>query len=72
MRQDSKVKEQQRKATRITELPANGIESMHFAYKVKGGDDVMRPVRVFDDGKKTFIEFPSTMAIGPCRKSAEE
>jgi type IV secretion system protein VirB9 len=48
--------ELQRKATRIAELPANALESMHFAYRVKGGDDTMRPVRVFDDGKKTYIQ----------------
>jgi type IV secretion system protein VirB9 len=67
-------KEQQREATRIAELPANAVESMHFAYKVKGGDDVMRPVRVFDDGKKTYIqmnpavknrEAPVLVIVGP-------
>lgn len=54
--QREQQKEQQRKATSVAELPANAIETMHFAYRVKGGDDVTRPVRVFDDGKKTYIQ----------------
>ena len=44
-----------------------------FDYRVKGGDDY-RPVRVFDDGKKTYIqmgpqaknrEVPALVIIGP-------
>ena len=49
-------KEQQAKSTRIAELPGNGVESMFFKYRLKGGDDTIRPVRVFDDGKKTYIQ----------------
>ncbi len=66
--------EQKRKATQIAELPPNAIESMHFDYRVKGGDDATRPVRVFDDGEKTYIqmgpdtknrEVPALVIIGP-------
>lgn len=40
-------------------LPAMlAVEKMNFDYKVKGGDEHMRPVRVFDDGAKTFIQMP--------------
>ena len=49
-------KAQQSKSTRIAELPANAVESMFFNYRLKGGDDTIRPVRVFDDGKKTYIQ----------------
>jgi type IV secretion system protein TrbG len=49
-------KEQQMKSTRIAEMPSNAIESMFFNYRLKGGDDSIRPVRVFDDGKKTYIQ----------------
>ena len=49
-------KDRQNKSTRIAELPANGVESMFFDYRLKGGDDSIRPVRVFDDGKKTYIQ----------------
>jgi type IV secretion system protein VirB9 len=52
----AKQKERDRKQTQIAELPANAVESMNFAYKVTGGDTTMRPVRVFDDGRKTYIQ----------------
>ena len=44
------------KSTRIAEMPPNAIESMFFNYRLKGGDESIRPVRVFDDGKKTYIQ----------------
>ena len=46
---------------------------MFFNYRVKG-DDTIRPIRVFDDGKKTYIqmsevaknrEAPAHVVIGP-------
>ncbi len=49
-------KEKQAKTTRFAELPPNAIDSMNFGYRLKGGDDNIRPVRVFDDGKKTYIQ----------------
>jgi type IV secretion system protein TrbG len=67
-------KAQETKATRITELPPNAVDSMYFNYRLKGGDDNIRPVRVFDDGKKTYIqisqaarnrEAPVLVVIGP-------
>jgi type IV secretion system protein VirB9 len=67
-------KEQARRASQIAELPPNALESMCFDYRVKGGDDSTRPVRVFDDGKKTYIqmgpvaknrEVPALVIIGP-------
>jgi P-type conjugative transfer protein TrbG len=52
-------KDQQNKTTRIAELPPNAVESMYFNYRLKG-DDSIRPVRVFDDGKKTYIQISDT------------
>jgi len=49
-------KERERKQAQIAELPANAIESMNFAYSISGGDVTMQPVRVFDDGRKTYIQ----------------
>jgi type IV secretion system protein VirB9 len=40
----------------ITELPRNAIESLCFDYRVKGKGDALNPIRVFDDGQKTFIQ----------------
>ena len=66
-------KAQQIKSTRIAELPPNAVDSMFFNYRVKG-DDIIRPIRVFDDGKKTYIqmsevaknrEAPVLVVIGP-------
>jgi type IV secretion system protein TrbG len=42
-----------------------GIETLNFAYRVRtvrGFNPRWRPVRVFDDGQKTYIEFPPAMA----------
>jgi type IV secretion system protein VirB9 len=67
-------KAQETKATRIAELPPNAVDSMYFNYRLKGGDDNIRPIRVFDDGKKTYIqisqaarnrEAPVLVVIGP-------
>lgn len=49
-------KEREWKQTQLAELPANAIESMNFGYKVSGGDTSIRPIRVFDDGRKTYIQ----------------
>ena len=53
-------KDQQIKATRIAELPAErrGIDVLQLP--AKGRDDSIRPVRVFDDGKKTYIQISQT------------
>lgn len=54
------------------------IEQLHFNYVISGDRPAWRPVRVFDDGARTFIEFPASLAqgeapplftIGPDRKA---
>jgi type IV secretion system protein VirB9 len=35
------------------------VEKMNFDYTIRGGDDHLRPVRVFDDGAKTYIQMPA-------------
>jgi type IV secretion system protein VirB9 len=41
-------------------LPAMiAVEKMNFDYKVRGGNEHIRPLRVFDDGAKTFIQMPT-------------
>jgi type IV secretion system protein VirB9 len=37
-------------------------DSLNFGYTVKGAGTPWKPVRAFDDGQKTYIEFPSTLA----------
>ena len=34
------------------------VEQMNFDYIVRGGDEHVRPVRVFDDSMKTYIQMP--------------
>jgi P-type conjugative transfer protein TrbG len=50
------------------------VEHLHFDYQIKGGDENMRPRRVFDDGSKTYIqmspnvtnrEAPVLVVMGP-------
>ena len=40
-------------------LPAMiAIEKMNFDYRISGGNQELRPLRVFDDGAKTYIQMP--------------
>ena len=34
------------------------VEKVNFDYTIRGGDEYIRPVRVFDDGAKTYIQMP--------------
>lgn len=38
------------------------VEHLHFDYQVKGGDENIRPQRVFDDGSKTYIQMSANVA----------
>ncbi|MCR6659792.1 MAG: P-type conjugative transfer protein TrbG [Asticcacaulis sp.] len=38
------------------------IESLRFRYDIKGDSPVWRPLHVFDDGEKVYIEFPKDIA----------
>lgn len=40
------------------------VESLNFNYLIGGDDPKWRPVRAFDDGRQTFIEFPASIAVG--------
>lgn len=40
------------------------IEALNFAYRLLGDHPDWRPVRVFDDGRQTFVEFPESVARG--------
>lgn len=44
--------------------PAVAVETLNFGYRIEGDDTHWRPVRAFDDGHQTFIEFPATIADG--------
>lgn len=40
------------------------IDLMHFEYAISGDRPDWRPVRAFDDGRQTFIEFPAAIEVG--------
>lgn len=39
------------------------IDQLHFNYAVSGDKPAWRPLRAFDDGRQTYIEFPATVGV---------
>ena len=42
--------------------PAFDVETLCFGYTISGDTPPWRPVRAFDDGQRTYVEFPDTIA----------
>jgi type IV secretion system protein TrbG len=40
------------------------ISALNFRYRIEGDNPAWRPLRVFDDGRQVFIEFPSGIGQG--------
>ena len=40
------------------------VERLNFNYAISGDKPAWRPLRAFDDGRQTFIEFPPSIAVG--------
>jgi len=40
------------------------VDSLHFNYAISGDQAAWRPLRAFDDGRQTFLEFPASIAVG--------
>lgn len=40
------------------------VEQLNFGYAVTGDKPAWRPLRTFDDGRQTFIEFPARVGVG--------
>ena len=40
------------------------VEELHFNYVLTGDRPAWRPIRAFDDGRQTFVEFPATLSVG--------
>jgi len=38
------------------------IDQLNFGYAISGANPTWRPLRAFDDGRQTFIEFPAALA----------
>jgi type IV secretion system protein VirB9 len=58
---DERSRAQHQEQTRDV-LPAMlAVENLNFDYNVTGKDEQLRPVRVYDDGAKTYIQMRSEM-----------
>jgi P-type conjugative transfer protein TrbG len=55
----ARQKQEASEAARIADLSPGEMESMNFDYRIHGKDENLRPVRVFDDGAKTYIQMPA-------------
>jgi type IV secretion system protein VirB9 len=40
------------------------VTQLYFDYAISGDHPAWRPLRAFDDGRQTFIEFPATLGTG--------
>jgi type IV secretion system protein VirB9 len=40
------------------------LDKLNFAYAFSGDRPAWRPLRAFDDGRRTYIEFPASLAVG--------
>jgi len=51
-------------AARSVQPVATGlaVDQLHFGYAISGDTPAWRPLRAFDDGRQTFIEFPASLA----------
>lgn len=58
------LRRQQEAAEAAAPIAAIAVEDLNFNYAISGHKPAWRPVRAFDDGRQTFIEFPPTIAVG--------
>lgn len=40
------------------------LEKLNFHYRISGDEPAWRPLRAFDDGRQTYIQFPPSIAVG--------
>ena len=40
------------------------VEQLHFNYAISGDRPSWRPLRAFDDGRQTFVEFSASLGVG--------
>jgi len=63
--QDELIALQRQKEEAVAMRPvASGLalENLNFHYAITGDEPAWRPLRAFDDGRQTFIEFPPSIA----------
>ena len=52
------------KATAAPVASGVALDALHFDYSLSGDQPDWRPLRAFDDGRQTFIEFPASLGVG--------
>lgn len=57
-------REQTAAAAAVPVASGLAVENLNFNYRISGDDPPWRPLRAFDDGLKTFIEFAPSIAVG--------
>lgn len=65
--QDALIAFRKAQADATADAPvATGMDlaQLRFGYAISGDRPAWRPVRAFDDGRQTFIEFPADLAVG--------
>ena len=50
--------------TTPTISPGLEVDQLRFNYLLSGDKPAWRPLRAFDDGRQTYLEFPPTLAVG--------
>lgn len=40
------------------------LATLNFAYAITGDRPAWRPLRAFDDGRRTYVEFPASLSVG--------
>ncbi|UYY57006.1 P-type conjugative transfer protein TrbG [Sphingomonas sp. S2-65] len=59
------IRRQQASAEAAKPVAASlAVEQLDFGYAVSGDKPGWRPLRAFDDGRQTFIEFPASVGVG--------
>ena len=64
--QHFRQEEEQRRKQQVessTVSPVESLENLYFDYRVSGGDEYLRPIRVVDDGRKTFVQMSSGATV---------
>lgn len=56
--QEQHIAEKGAKASSELNPVVIAVENMNFGYRINGGSAHIRPIRVFDDGTKTYIQMP--------------
>ncbi|OAN58603.1 P-type conjugative transfer protein TrbG [Sphingomonas sp. TDK1] len=59
------LRQKEAQAAAVAPIAAGlSVDSLHFNYSVTGDSPAWRPLRAFDDGQQTFVEFPASIAVG--------